>query len=105
MVMVTMRAKEALVRIRASANVNDPDIGLRLEAANAGFGLFPDRGKPGDQIVEHDGEKILLIDDKLSEALTGARIDCKRAGDEIQLVIGRAEDSPSPASNGGPGAA
>jgi Fe-S cluster assembly iron-binding protein IscA len=100
MVMVTTRAKEALAQIRASANVSDPDIGLRLEAASAGFGLFPDREKPGDQIVEHDGEKVLLIDDKLSKALAGARIDCKRTGDEVQLVIGRAEEPDAQPNNG-----
>lgn len=105
MVMITTRAKETLAQIRASANVSDPDIGLRLEAANAGFGLFPDREKPGDQIIEHDGDKILLIDDKLSEALAGARIDCKRTGDEVQLVIGRVEEPDSSPGNGGRGVA
>ncbi len=93
MLNVTARAKETLAQMKASANVNDPEIGLRLEAESAGgFGLFPDRQKPGDQIVEHDGSKVLLIDDRLAEALTDARIDCKTTGENTQLVIGRAEE-------------
>jgi len=77
MVQVTARALGMLAEMKASANIGDPDIGLRLEAATSGgLGLLPDRERPGDQIVRHDGEKILLVDDRLSEALTGAQIDC-----------------------------
>src|SRR5215470_8502028 len=90
MVQVTARALGMLAEIKASSNIGDPDIGLRLEAATAGgLGLQPYRERPGDQIVKHAGEKILLVDDRLSEALTGAQIDCEPVGKEMQLVIGR----------------
>ncbi len=94
MVDVTTRAKETLAQMKESANVSDPDIGLRLEAetSGSGFGLFPDKQKPGDQIVEYRGAKVLLIEDRLAEALTDARIDCKTTGKGPQLVIGKAED-------------
>ena len=96
MVTVTTRAKEALARIRASANVSDPMVGLRLEKGSGGrFGLFPDHEKPGDHIVEHEGAKVLLIDDELTEALTGARIDGKPTDQGLQLVIGKALDESS----------
>ena len=36
MVSVTARALGMLAEIKASANIGDPDIGLRLEAATAG---------------------------------------------------------------------
>ena len=102
MVIVTARAKEALAQMRASANVNDPEMGLRLEAGSTGgmFGLFPDREKPGDHIVEHDGTKVLLIADGLADALTGAKIDAKLAGASPQLVIGRADPGSAPEDNG-----
>ena len=88
MVTVTTRAKEALVRMRASANVSDPMVGLRLEKATAGrFGLFPDHERPGDQIVEHEGAKVLFIDDELTESLAGAKIDGKTTDQGVQLVI------------------
>ena len=90
MVAVTTRAIEALADLRASANMGDPDIGLRLEAAAAGgLGLLPDRQRPGDQIVEYAGETILLVAGGLSEVLSGTLIDCKTVGQETQLVIRR----------------
>jgi len=102
MVQVTARALGMLAEIKASANIGDPDIGLRLEAATSGgLGLLPDRERPGDQIVRHDGEKILLVDDRLSEALTGAQIDCAPVGQEMQLVIGRRNGADPPAETNG----
>jgi Fe-S cluster assembly iron-binding protein IscA len=90
MITVTTRAREALAELKASANLDDPDIGLRLEAGSSGgLGFLPDRERPGDQIVEHAGETILLVDNRLSETLTGAQIDCKTVGKEMQFVIGR----------------
>jgi Fe-S cluster assembly iron-binding protein IscA len=90
MVTVTTRAKEALARMRTSANVSDPTVGLRLEEAAEGrFGLFPDHEKPGDQIVEHEGAKVLLIDDELAELLAGARIDGQTTDQGLQLVIAK----------------
>lgn len=88
MVTVTTRAKEALAQMRTSANVSDPAVGLRLEEAAEGrFGLFPDHEKPGDQIVEHENAKVLLIDDELAEVLAGARIDAQTTDRGLQLVI------------------
>jgi len=92
MVNVTTRAKETLAQMKDSANLSDPNVGLRLEAeTNGGFGLFPDKQKPGDQIVEYRGGKVLLIDDELAGALTDAEIDCRTIGTGPQLVIGMSE--------------
>ena len=102
MVSVTARALGMLAEIKASSNIDDPDIGLRLEAATSvGLGLLPDRERPGDQIVRHDGEKILLVDDRLSEALTGAQIDCESVGREMHLVIGRLNGGDPPEETNG----
>jgi len=102
MVTVTTRAREALAELKASANLDDPDIGLRLEAATSGrLGLLRDRERPGDQIVEYAGETILLVDNRLSEALTGAQIDCKTMGKEMQLVIGRRDGAEPPVETNG----
>jgi len=102
MVSVTARALGMLAEIKASANIDDPDIGLRLETASSGeLGLLPDREQPGDQIVRHAGEKILLVSDGLSEALTGAQIDCEPVGKEMQLVIVRRNGTDPPAETNG----
>jgi len=102
MVRVTARALGMLAEIRASAHIGDPDIGLRLETAASGeLGLLPDRERPGDQIVRYAGEKILLVGNRLSEELTGARIDCEPVGEEMQLVIARRNSAEPPAETNG----
>ena len=102
MVKVTARALDMLAEIKASANIDVPDIGLRLEPATpGGLGLHLDRERAGDQIVEYAGEKVLLVDDRLSEVLTGVEIDCEPVGKEMQLVIGRLNDTDPPAETNG----
>ena len=102
MVRVTARALDMLAEIKASVNIGDPDIGLRLEpATSGGLGLLLDRERAGDQIVVYAGEKVLLVEDQLSEVLTGAEIDCEPVGKEMQLVIGRLNDTDPPAETNG----
>jgi Fe-S cluster assembly iron-binding protein IscA len=88
MVAVTTRAKEALAELRASAKVDEPDVGVRLAADTPGtLALFADRQKPGDQVVEHAGSKVLLIDEELAEGLTGAQIDCERSASGAHFFL------------------
>ncbi len=102
MVKVTERALDMLAEIKASVNIGDLDIGLRLEpATSGGLGLLLDHERAGDQIVEYAGEKVLLVNDRLSEVLTGAEIDCEPVGKEMQLVIGRLNDTDPPAETNG----
>jgi hypothetical protein len=44
------------------------------------------------RMVEHEGAKVLLIDDELTESLAGARIDGKTTGQGLQLVIAKARE-------------
>ena len=102
MVKVTERALDMLAEIKASVNIDDPAIGLRLEpATSGGLGLLLDHERAGDQIVVYAGEKVLLVEDQLSEVLTGAEIDCEPVGKEMQLVIGRLNDTDPPAETNG----
>ncbi len=91
MVTITARAKDTLLQLRAQANMDDPELGLRLEADNSILGLFPDWQKPGDQVVEVAGATVLLIADDLADALTGVTIDSQTADDGTQIVIATAE--------------
>lgn len=88
MIVVTERAKEVLRQLAMSANLNDTDVSLRLAPAETGqLGLSKDREKAGDQVVEHGGRTVLLIDPKISGALVGTTIDCEVAADGLQLVL------------------
>ena len=61
MVNVTDRAKTAL-KSALSRSVDEPGIGLRVEISDeSSCALVPDRMKPGDQVVEHEGDVLLLI--------------------------------------------
>ncbi len=87
MVAVTTRAKDALLQLRAAANIDDPEIAMRLEAEQSGFGLAPDTQKPGDQVVEFAGTTVLLVGDGLAEDLTGVTIDSHTTDAGVRLVI------------------
>jgi Fe-S cluster assembly iron-binding protein IscA len=101
MLTVTERAKETLAGLKATAeNGNGADAGLRLffGTAPTEFGLKLDREKPGDQVVEHAGATVLLVDEALADALADATIDVEAgdsergdatSGDGVDLVITR----------------
>src|SRR5262245_18143581 len=92
MIAVTSRAKEALNELREN-KVHDPEAGLRLAPSASGrLELFPDQQRPGDQVVEHIGSKVLLVDGDLADALSGAEIDCETTSSGRHLVIRPSDD-------------
>ena len=74
MVTITARAKDTLLQLRAQANMDDPELGLRLEADNSILGLFPDWQKPGDQVVG-----VLAIRSPREEGFSDADVDLAKA--------------------------
>lgn len=87
MLTVTEQAKEEL-RAVLSDSGEGPAVSLRLVARAPGqFGLVPDEEKEGDQVVEHEGLKVLLIDAELSALLGGVTIDCREGSEGPQLVF------------------
>lgn len=90
MLVVTERAKEEL-RAVLSDGVDEPELSLRLVAASAPgqFGLVPDMEKEGDLVVEHEGIKVLLIDEELSALLETVTIDCREGSEGPELVIAK----------------
>jgi hypothetical protein len=94
MIAVTDRAKEQLLDMKLSANISEPDVGLRLEPAATGeWQLFPDQAIEGDQVVEHGGSKLLLIGADASDALGDRQVDCREtAPGQVQLVLTRSDE-------------
>jgi len=75
MLAVTERAKQELKKI-LSAHVDYPMAGLRLSKSEPDrFTLTIDVEEPGDQVVKHEGSKVLLVDKELASALQGTIID------------------------------
>ncbi len=87
MVNVTDRAKVAL-KSALSRSVEEAGIGLRVEISEEGAcALFPDREKAGDQVVEHEGNVLLLIGEEASQPLDGATIDLAETSEGAQLIV------------------
>jgi len=102
MVNVTGRAKIAL-KNALSRSAEEPGIGLRVEISEGGAcSLFPDSHKPGDQVIEHEGDPLLLIGEDVSEPLDGATIDLTETPQGAQLVITKPQpEYPTDGSRGG----
>jgi len=87
MVIVTDSGKEELKRI-ASEVVKEAGSTLRLIANDQGqLGLISATKKDDDQIIEHQGNTILLVDNVLSEVLDGICIDCQDEGEGPRLIL------------------
>jgi hypothetical protein len=95
MIGVTERAKERLLDMKLSANLNQPEVGLRLQSASTGeWQLFPDQAAEGDQVVEHSGSKVLLIGRDTSDTLGDGQLDCQEtAPGQVQFVLTRSAKS------------
>ena len=87
MVTVTERAKEELKAILIASRA-DPDEGLRLLPRSDGrFELVLDAELPGDQVVEYQGYKVLLIGIEYLRILYGKTVDCQARKDGAILFV------------------
>lgn len=88
MIGVTERAKEVLKELLAD-KVDYPGAGLRLtdDTDSGHLVLKIDVEEPGDQVVKHEGSKVLLVEDRLSSSLDGTVIDIEDTPDGPQLIV------------------
>jgi len=87
MVIVTVSAKEELKK-RLLAFTDDPEISLRLLATSEGqLGLLPGKEEEGDEVVEQDRIKVLLIGHELAPILDGMTCDFKDTYDGRRFFI------------------
>jgi Fe-S cluster assembly iron-binding protein IscA len=89
MVNVTERAKARLKKLLETEG-DDRSISLRLGTTPSGqFGVFPDRERTDDQIVEHQGAAVLLLGREVAEQVEHATIDYDESEPGPRLVITR----------------
>ena len=87
MVSVTERAKEVLSEILIASGAGQGE-GLRLMPRPDGiFVLTLDAELPGDQVVEYEGLKVLLIGIEYLRILDGKTIDCEGSEGEAILLV------------------
>jgi len=87
MIGATERAKQELKRI-LNANTDEAEACLRLTANNQGqLALAIDVERQGDQVVEHEDSKVLLVEKELADTLQGITIDVEDTPEGTRLVI------------------
>lgn len=87
MITVTQRAKEVLKTILIASGA-DPDEGLRLlPGVNGKFVLTAGEELSGDQVVEFDGRKVLLVGIEYFHTFNGTTLDCCDTEDGTILFI------------------
>ncbi len=91
MLAVTERAKEELKKLR-SDKVDHPQAVLRLVSNEQGLGLGVDVEMPGDRVVEHGGDKVLVVEDKLAGMLEGITLDVEDTEQGPQLTVFREKE-------------
>ena len=69
--------------------IERPGVTLRIGPTDSGLGIFPDTLKDDDQIIEHDGRAVLLIDQEVSETLADTTIDVEERADGAHFVVRR----------------
>jgi iron-sulfur cluster assembly protein len=91
MVKVTDRARIAL-KGALSRSIEEEGVGLRLDVSEeGGLALYPDRAKDGDEVVEHEGNPLLLLGDNVAEPLAGATIDLTETPEGERLVVTKSQ--------------
>jgi Fe-S cluster assembly iron-binding protein IscA len=85
MIQVTERARETFKN--KLELIKRPDVMLRLGRTDSGLGVFPDTLKDDDQVIEHNGRAMLLIDHEVSETLADTTIDVEERADGAHFVV------------------
>ena len=91
MVTVTTRAAEKL-REDLQAATPDPELGVRLIPSPSipnRIEMVLDKEKEGDQVVENEGVKILLLDSQIAQALEGMVIDYEETPQGRRFTISK----------------
>ena len=88
MIQVTERARETF-KNKLEDLIERPGVMLRIGRTDSGLGIFPDRPNDDDQIIEHDGRAVLLIDQEVAETLADTTIDVEEHDDGARVVVRR----------------
>ena len=86
MLTVTMAARERLSSKLTHKKAAD-DVAMRFTRREGGWRLRLDRARPDDTAFTHDGRNVLLLDEKVSQAMANITLDAKttEAGSRLTL--------------------
>lgn len=87
MITVTEPAKVVLKEL-LDAHSNDPEMGLRIVMGpEEKVGLVLGAGEPDDQVVEHEGTKLLFVSPELAPMFDKITLDVENVDDAPKLII------------------
>lgn len=86
MLNVSDKAGEALHRALEANEGGGEDV-LRLTRSGDQLALAVDQERDGDQIVEHDGRSVLVVEPAISQALDGATLDAVQTPEGLRFVF------------------
>jgi Fe-S cluster assembly iron-binding protein IscA len=87
MIKITDRAKEKLKSILIAVGA-DPEDGLRLlPTSDSEFVLGISTEMSGDQVVEYEGYKVLLVGIEYFQILNGKTVDCQDTKEGAVLFV------------------
>lgn len=95
MLTVTESARQIL-KETLQEHSDDPETGIRLSVQEGGqFGIALDSESEGDQVVEHEGAKVLLVASALSNVLEGRTMDVHETEEGPKLYITKGNEDES----------
>jgi len=87
MLQVSERAREELKKALEAAG-HEPGEGLRLTVTGPEqLGLGVDSERPGDDVYEHEGTKVLMVDKDIAELVQDLSLDVAETEDGPQLTM------------------
>jgi Fe-S cluster assembly iron-binding protein IscA len=86
MLNVTEKAAAALGTSLQDATQKEEET-FRLHRSGDGLGLAIDQERDGDQVVEHDKRKVLVIEQAIANELDGAQLDAVETPEGRRLVL------------------
>jgi len=87
MLTVTENAREVLKEI-LNANCDDPEMGLRLIVDQDNqIKMALGTEEPGDQVIQHEGTKVLMVPPPLITVFDDITIDAEETDDGPKLVV------------------
>ena len=89
MITVTERAAEELRSTLMTVDPEPEQILRLVYTDDSGFALTLDVERDGDQVVESEGQKVLLVAADITSAVSGATIDVHDGEDGPRLIISR----------------
>jgi Fe-S cluster assembly iron-binding protein IscA len=89
MLYVTDRALAALTQLRSASEAQAGESILLYLEEDGSLGLALAEIEEGDNVIEQDGEVVVIVADDLATALDGMTLDVEfsEAGDEVEFVI------------------